>query len=129
MKRFALTNLMLLIAIKSVSACESLSQAESRIVWEQRYYDNIWFLTLASLIIPIGILYYLRNFKGLWVLVASIILVLVFVPITFAVGLMNSCGTEPVSTLIKGELFLMLLLFTYQLSSWISQRKTSIKLR
>lgn len=119
---------MLLMAIKSVSACE-LSREESQIVWDQRYYDNIWFLTLAFLIIPIGILYYLRNYKGLWVLVTSVILVLLFVPITFAVALMNSCGTEPVSTLIKGELFLMLLLFTYQLSSWISQRKTSIKLK
>ncbi len=119
---------MLLMAIKSVGACESTIQ-ESQLIWEQRFYDNVWFLTLATLIIPIGILYYLRNYKGLWVLITSVILVILFVPLTFMVGLINSCGTEPVSSLIKGELFLMLLLFTFQFSSWISQRKASIKLQ
>jgi hypothetical protein len=132
-KKLALTNLVVLIAIKSVSACTYAVDPNNpvRDIEPKVSYDLIFFFSAFVLILPILILFFLRKQKGLWAVIASIVLLLLFIPAIFLTAFVYGIcdNNDAVSNVIKAELFLMLLIFTIQLFSWISQRKTSIKLQ
>jgi hypothetical protein len=121
MKKLALTNLMLLMAIKSVSACSYAPGKEPPPV---ESIDVIYFLSAFALMLPIGFLYILRERKGLWAIISSAISLVLFIPAVVLTALIFSpCGGfGPVLLLVKAELFLMLLIFTIQLFSWISEK-------
>jgi hypothetical protein len=129
MKKLALTNLTLLMAIKSVSACSYAPGFEPP---QLEKVDGIYFLSAFALIVPIVFLYFLRERKGRWAIITSGVSLVLFIPALFFTALifaMCSGFIVPVQILIRAELFLMLLIFTIQLFSWISQRKTAIKLQ
>ena len=129
MMKLALTNLTLLLAIKSVSAC---SYAPGYNPPQLDKFDGIYFLSAFALLVPIVWLYFLRVRKGRWAVIASAASLVLFIPAIFLTALLFAmCGgfVTPVQMLIRAELFLMLLIFTIQLFSWISQRKTAIKLQ
>lgn len=131
MKKLALTNLMLLIAIKSVSACTYIAGTEIVNVFDGRE-TYFWVIFIGSFVLlaPIIILYFKRNHRGLWTIITSIVSLILFLPAIFTAAFINMCGDgNPVAAVFVAEFFLMSLLFTIQLSSWISQKNTSIKLQ
>jgi hypothetical protein len=122
MKILALTSLILLLAIKSVSACSYASGYEPP---QLEKVDGIYFLSASALIIPIIFLYFLRERKGRWAIFTSTLSLVLFIPAIFFTAMifgMCSAFVLPVQMLIKAELFLMLLIFTIQLFSWITQK-------
>jgi hypothetical protein len=131
MKKSALTNLIVLIAIKSVSACEFQPGEEPVSVFKgNEIYFWVMFIGSFALLVPIIVLYFQRNHRGLWTIITSIVLLILFLPAIFMAKFANMCGDETrVAEVIIAEFFLMSLIFTIQFSSWTSQRKTSIKLR
>ena len=132
MKNLALTNLMLLLAIKSVSACSyDIDPNNSvKVNTSDGFYDLILFISAFVLIIPIVILYFVRNRKGRWAIITSSVSLLLFIPAIFLTAfLFGPCGLGPVPFVIKAELFLMLTILIVQLFSWINQRQSSIKLQ
>jgi hypothetical protein len=129
MSKLALTNLLLLLAIKSVSACSYAPGYEPP---QLEKVDGIYFLSAFALMAPIVFLYFLRERKGQWALITSAVSLVLFIPALFFTALTFAmCGgfVTPVQMLIRAELFLMLLIFTIQLFSWISQKRTATKLR
>ena len=117
------------MAIKSVSAC---SYAPDYNPPQMEKVDGIYFLSAFVLIVPIVFLYFLRERKGRWAIITSAISLVLYIPALFFVAFIFAiCAAFviPVQMLIKAELFLMLLIFTIQLFSWISQRKTALKLK
>ncbi len=132
MKKLALTNLIVLIAIKSVSACEFPPGKEPVSVFDGREtYFWIMFIGAFVLFVPVVIFYFLRNRRGLWTVIMSLTTLGLFIPAILAAAFvegMCSNGVLP-AAVILAEFFLMMILFIFQLNSWISQRKTVIKLR
>jgi hypothetical protein len=132
MKKLALTNLMFLMAIKSVSACTPAGDPNSRFGGSAPtgVFDQIFFFASFGLLLPIVILFFLRKRKGLWTIILSILSLVLFIPAIFIVGMFEPCGQgDSTSYVIKGVFFLMLLFFTFQIVLWISQRKTPLELR
>jgi hypothetical protein len=131
MKKLALTNLIVLIAIKSVSACSYVPGKAPASVFEGKEI-YFWTMFIGSFVLlgPVVILYFLRNRRGLWTVIMSISSLALLFPAIAAAGFLSICGTgAPVAAVIIAEFFLMFLLFIYQLYSWISQKKLSINLR
>jgi predicted small secreted protein len=132
MKKTALTNLLLLLAIKSVSACSYAAGYGPPVsVFEGREF-YFWAIFIGSfvLFVPIVILYFFRNRRGLWTIIASISSLGLFFPAIFMAAFLSICTDgKPLAAVIIAEFFFMSLMFTIQLSSWISQRKTAVKLR
>ena len=129
MKKLAIINLMFLMAIKSVFACSFAPGIEPP---QLEKADGVYFLSAFALIIPILFLYFLRERKGRWEIITASLSLVLFIPAIFFTAMlfaMCSAFVLPVQILIKAELFLMLIIFTIQLSSWISQRKTATKLQ
>lgn len=132
MKKLALTNLIVFLAIKSVSACDYDSRYEPPISVFEGNEIYFWAMFIGSFIlyVPIVIIYFLRGRRGLWIIITSMASFMLFFPAYFFAALFFMCSDgTPIATVIIGEFFMMCLLFTIQLSSWISQRKTSIKLQ
>jgi hypothetical protein len=128
MKKLALTNLMLLVAVKSVSACSYSPGYEPPQLVK---FDGIYLLLAFTLIIPIVFFYYLRDRKSRWAIITSAVSLVLFIPALFFTAFifaMCAAFVVPVQILIRAELFLMLLILTIQISLWISERKTATKL-
>jgi len=131
MKKTALTGLIVLIAIESVSAC-SYATTENVEFPQFGKIDGLYFLAAFILIVPIVFLYFLRARKGRWAIVTSAISLGLYIPallLTAFVFAMCNSFIVPMQTLIRTELFLMLLILSIQTASWISHRKTAVKLR
>jgi len=132
MKKLALINLIVLIAIKSISACEFPHGKEPVSVFDGReIYFWAMFIGSFLLFVPVVALYYLRKRRGLATILLSIITLLVFIPALIAASFINGMCSDGalIAAVILGDFFVMSLLFTIQLSSWISERKTNLKLR
>ncbi len=133
MKKLALTNLMLLIAIKFVSACSYAEGYEPpvNVYQKNENYFLAMFFGSFILFVPIVILYFLRKRRGLWTIITSMTSFILFFPAIFITALtVGMCSDGmPFAAVIIVEFFLMCLLFTIQFSLWISQRKTVIKLQ
>lgn len=131
MKKLALTNLIVLLAIKSVSACsypEGYIEPVSVLKGNEYYFWGIFFGSFI-LLIPIVVLYYRRKRQGLWTIIASILSLVFFIPLLLLTAVYTMCSNGAgIAAVIIAEFFLMFLLFLYQLISWITQRKMSRKL-
>lgn len=129
MKKLALTNLIVLIAIKSVSACDYDPRygPPTNIIQGNENYFWAMFIGSFVLFIPLVIIYFLRKHRGLWTILLSMTSFVLFFPALFfaAFAFMCSDGT-PIAAVIIGEFFWMCLLFTIQLSSWISERDKNL---
>ena len=132
MKRLALVNLIGLTAVKSVSACDTPPGVKLYNVFEGR---EIFFWTIFIgayvLFVPIVVFYFLRKRRGISAILCSALSLILFIPAIFLVGIFSGTCSDGTFTaaVIIGEFFFMFLLFTIQLSSWISERKTKLKLR
>lgn len=137
MQKLALINLILLLAVKFVIACE-LPEETKPVVLERLFYDNLFFYSSLALIFPIIILGFLKKGKGVLIPVIVFPASLLYVILTFFAGISDSCGDgcptdicgNSSSNIIKIGFAVFLLLFLYQIISWIDYRKTlKIKLR
>ncbi len=122
---------MLLIAIKSVSACSYVSGYEPvNVVQKNENYFLAMFFGSFILFVPIVILYFLRKRRGLWTIITAMTSFILFFSAYFMMALFTMCSDgTPIAAVIIVEFFLMCLLFTIQFSLWISQKKIAIKLQ
>lgn len=126
MKKLALTNLIILIAIKIVSACSYAPEPGYEAPQFEKL-DGFYFLSAFALFAPIIYLYYLRERRGRWAIITSAVSLVLFIPALIFTALRFAiCNffIEPVQMLIRAELFLMSLIFTIQLFSWITERNS-----
>lgn len=132
MKKLALVNLMVLIAIKSVSACETPPGVVQVSVFDGR---EIFFWTMFTgayvLFAPIVAFYFLRKRRGISAILCSALSLILFIPAIGITGFLSGMCNDGslVAALIIGEFLLMALLLTFQLSSWIKERKAGLKLQ
>ena len=127
MKKTALTILILILAVNVVSACE-LSSEKEKFLEQLNGFGNLFLYSSYTLIVPIVIFYFLKKRTGMWTIITALVSLVMFFPILLLAGLADMCGYSAFM-ICASEFIFMLFLFTFQLFSWISQRKTSIKLR
>jgi len=130
MKKLALTNLLLLLAVKFVSACDYVGETPPNVFEGRVAYFWAMFILSIVLFALIVAIYFLRKRQGLWTIITSMTSFILFFPVIVITALATTCSDGSyVALVIIAEFFLMCLLFTFQLSSWISQRKIATKLR
>lgn len=88
MKKLALTSLLLLIAIKSVSACTYLGDP---LAAEKDFYSTIYFFSLVFLILANVQIYYWRNKGDILTLIFISGITLIMIPVTFFGVLLEHC--------------------------------------
>lgn len=136
MKKLALTNLIVLMTIKSVSAC-SVSYPDYDSSAENYFYIKVYFYSSLAMILGIIILFFLRGKKGLWLIFTELtgiwLAVFTAISVLFAAFILfgsvwtQDCGRSLRFTL--GSFFIILLtLFFLQFASWIGQVKIPFKL-
>jgi hypothetical protein len=126
MKKLALTNLMLLTAIKSVSACSVAVDPNNPNydpIAENNFYGAIYFYSSIFLILAIIVSYFLSGRKRLWFVIVTITSVFLMIPILFVFGIMlKGCGNISLG-IIKWYFIFLLFLFTFQIVSWIIRKR------
>lgn len=132
MKKLALTNLILLMTVKFVSACDYVGEKPVSIFEGRVAYFWTMFILSFVLFASIVVIYFLRKRRGLWTIITSMTSFIFFFPAYLIIALVSSTaclGGLPLATLIIAEFLLMCLLFTIQFYSWIKQRKTSMQFK
>lgn len=125
MKKLALINLIVLIAIKSVSACDYFNYANDPNyvdpIAKNYFYSKLYFYLLVFLILAnIGV-YFLRKQKDGLVLKLIIFAALLTMPVTIVGAfLTSSCGDE-LPVVLKWEVIVFLTLFIFHICLWISK--------
>ena len=125
MKKLALINLIVLTAIKSVSAC-SISidpnnpDAASAKIAENVFYIKIYFYSLVFLIFANFVLFFLRRQKDYLVLVILILTVLIMIPLAFFGMVIQDCGFA-LGSILKWEFIIFLMVFGLHLSLWVNK--------
>lgn len=130
MKKLAITTLTFLCLVKVVIACKSVNaNPETNSTLE--FYQWAAFISSYVLLIPIVILYYLRQRNSLWTIITALVSLVFFIPligVTFSVY--EDCQAKNYGQYIMtAEFLFMLFLSSFQLFSWISQKKTFRKLQ
>lgn len=131
MKKLAIIILTLLFLVNFVIACEN-SNNSSQTNSQLELYQWIAFISSYVLVIPIVILYFLRKKTGLWIIIAALVSLVFFIPSMMVVlaAYWGKCQADLYPQyIITAEFLFMLFLFSFQLFSWISQRKTFRKLQ
>ena len=123
MKRLALTNLMLLMAIKSVSACSVTIDPNNPnfdSVAENVFYVKTYFYSLVFLILANIVLFFLRRRKDYLVLLGIIALVLLMFPATLVASVISDCG-DSLHIVLKWEFIFFLMIFCFHICLWVNK--------
>ena len=107
---------MLLIAIKSVSACEA-SQGE---IEETVFYITIFFYSLIFMILANFVLFFRRKQKDYIMLFAIILTILLMLPVTFIASVIPVCGAA-LELALKWEFIIFLMIFGFQICLWVNK--------
>ena len=126
---------MLLIAIKSVSACESPS--DIRDIENTFFYSKTYFYALIFLILANIVLFFLRRKNDYLVLFGTISIVLLIIPIALWAIEFQSCGSWAIEKVMRWGFFTFLIIFCAQICLWVNKtdlrinkgNMTTIKLR
>lgn len=127
MKKLALMNLIVLIAIKSVSACEYFNYGNDPNYvdppTENAFYSKLYFFSLVFLIIANLFLFFKRNQNDYLVLAIIIISIVIATPLTLGAALISGadCG-DTLRELLKWDLIYFLLLTALQVGLWWCKR-------
>lgn len=118
MKILALTNLILLLAIKSVSACSYA------ITLDPNHHKSFaqeysFYLLLGSifLVIPITLFYFKRGRKGIGFVILGWSSIILSIPVFVIYSLMDMCGTSA-SNVFLFDFIIMNLILISQIFNW-----------
>ena len=118
MKKLALTNLMLLMAIKSVSACTYGSNADSM---SKSSVYTIYFFTFVFLVIGNIILFFLRDKKDYLLLILIIGTASLMLSLNFFGVLLENC--DFLDETLKWEFIIFLPITVFHIGLWITKSR------
>ena len=129
MKKLALTNFILLLAIKFVSACDYSPEYKDeylQILAERDFNVKLFFFSSIFLIAANIVLFFFRNKKDYWLLITIITVVFISVPATFISGFIDMCG-DSIVTGLQVNFFVFLSFLTYQILLWVNRTSLQFK--
>lgn len=120
MKKLALINLILLLAVKSISACDHPNYVE--IINENLYYRKLYFYSSVFLIIANFLLFFVRKQHDYAVLVIIIISTIIAAMVTFAGAIISGadCG-DGLRAFLGLDLIYFILLTVFHLGLWLGK--------
>jgi hypothetical protein len=123
MKKLALTNLMLLTAIKSVSAfSEAIDKNIAEAYQERFFYQGIYFFTLVFLTVGNFSLYFVRKQKDY--LFLAVLITTVFGMILVTDGAQFATDrSDDFTVFLKWEFILFLIFTAFHLGLWITKSR------
>lgn len=124
MKKLALTNLIVLFAIKSVSACSYISGSKKPILEmldEISLYTNVYLFSIISLFIVNSAIIFLREKRDNLFLAIIIILALIMTCLTFFGIIMEGC--DLLFSTLKLELVIISVITSLHLLMWATNLK------
>jgi hypothetical protein len=125
MKKLALTNLILLVAIKSVSACMYDADKPSvNSIAEMNLYSTIYFLSIVFLILANISLFFFRKQKDYLVLISVIAITSMMILSTLFGVLVEECSF--LRNTLKWEFIIFLAIFCFHIGLWLS--KSSLRI-
>ena len=125
MKKLALTNIMLLIAIKSVSACSyDAGRPNVDLMAEIRFYSRIYFLSTVCLFIANIALFSLRKQKDYFTLILIIATAFMMTLLTSFGVLLEECSF--LRNTLKWEFIIFLAIFCFHVGLCVT--KSSLRI-
>jgi len=120
---------MLLMAIKSVSACSYLPEHKEQYLQnlaERDFNVKLYFFSTVFLVIANIILFVIRNKKDYWLLAVIILTIIASIPITLFVGAQDMCGNSIVTGL-QANFVVFISFFIYQILLWVNRTSLQFK--
>ena len=116
MKKLALTNLIVLMAIKSVSACTYLGDPLAE---DKSFYSTMYFFSLATLILTNVVIYYWRRKGDVLSLIFILSIAVIMTPVTFFGVLMEYC--DLLGETLKLEFIVFVAITVFHIGLWITK--------
>jgi len=125
MKKLAATNLMLLIAIKTVTACSyDANTPNVDLIAEISFYSKIYFLSTVFLILANVALFSFRKQKDYLMLILIIATAFMMILLTSFGVLLEECSF--LRNTLKWEFIIFLTIFCFQIGLWVSNSSLRI---